>query len=182
MNLLDAVIEELLEIEPFWRNCPHPGCAGICCKGADVTVDPMEWGMIREYISHLSEAEKAIIRSNASLGKNCYFRADNKCLIHAVRPENCRYTPYQCSIAGDGKLHYCMVRVGKKRCYFKTVVKDIDDFPLASVQRSCGKFLLLDNFGRKTHYIYLNWLVERSPVFPGCTHISEHTQELSRIY
>lgn len=165
--LLDKAIQELRAREPFWNICFPCECKGVCCRRADITICEKEWSAIHSYVRGLPDSEKALLRRNIRRGSMCVFQTESKCLIHDVRPENCRYTPYQYNVV-DGRLNYSMVRVDSlsSECTFDSV-----SMPLSAEnceKLSECKFALLPNHERKTWYLSLNWLVRNSPALaPG---------------
>ena len=158
---MDDCIAELLEIEPFWKICYPCKYHGACCVGAEISFDDSEYEAIKECVSRLPIAEQAIIRDNAESGRHCIFRAPDKCLIHEVRPENCRYTPLQCLVTTDGELRYAMIRITEDgACQHRSIRRRIDAAQ-AQIVRS-QEFVLLPNFSRQTYYLSLNWVVQNS--------------------
>lgn len=160
MSLLDTAIAELLSIEPFWNICYPCKFQGFCCIGAEITFDGNEKNIVDQYVSTLPANEQEIIRDNAARNQHCIYRAPEKCLIHDVRPENCRYTPFQATIDPENILRYSMVRIGKSgHCEFRSREIQLSE-PLTSHYRH-EKFLLLPNFDRNTRYLSLNWIVQQ---------------------
>lgn len=164
MDLLESTIEELHRIDPFWDICCPCRCKGHCCVGADITIYENEWLRIQHYIETLPEEDKVVLRRNIARGTHCVFRAADKCLIHQVRPENCRYTPFQARIDEDDTVVYSMVKVNPltKKCHFRLIRRRLDSSSALSSRQQ--KFLLLPNFDRMTYYLCLNWQIAQRPI------------------
>ena len=157
MQYFDSLVHELLAIEPFWKICFPCKFKGYCCIGAEISFSDAEMQITKEYIKKLSPEEKDIIVQNNLSSKHCIYRAPDKCLIHDVRPMNCRYTPFQCGINPQNELLYSMVKVGSSgHCEFKSQKLQLSE-PQATLLRS-QKFLRLENFDRQTYYLSLNHL------------------------
>lgn len=153
---MDKIILELKNLEPYWNICFPCKNKGKCCVGADTSIYQSEWNIIVSYIEQFSEADKKILLSNILLNKPCFFHSDDKCLIHEVRPQNCRYTPFQYVITADNNLRYTMI---SPKCEFKSIL-----FPLAPDMANklrAAKFSKLPNFDTKTCYISLNYLLAK---------------------
>lgn len=91
---LFSEIEKLEEIEPYWHKCDKCPNKGKCCIDNDVDIRDDEW----ERIKKLLDDDKSIreqVKRNFDEGRKCYFRTEQCCLIHQIRPLNCIYTPYQ---------------------------------------------------------------------------------------
>ena len=163
MTRLDDVIEELLELEPFWRICYPCRFKGVCCHGAKISVTPDEQAVIDEYLSGQPLLVRRLVFVHKMIGWHCKYHTDEGCLIHDVRPANCRYTPFQMGVSSDHVLTYSMVRVGESgHCEFS-----MQHIPLSDAQGgylASSKFPLLDNFGRPTRYLSLNWLAHHHMV------------------
>lgn len=87
-------INELEEKEPYWHKCDHCMNKGKCCIDNDIDIRDDEWMIIKDYLgSHPDIYER--VKKNFNEGKKCYFRTEECCLIHDIRPLNCIYTPYQ---------------------------------------------------------------------------------------
>ena len=95
---IDSLSQELREIEPFWARCLPCRNSGRCCKGCDVPVYGSEWAAIIDFLtanpSVMEHAKEAF-----AAGRMCMFRGAQGCMIHDVRPLNCRYAPYS---VGEG--------------------------------------------------------------------------------
>lgn len=181
MDQLDLTIKELYEREPYWNMCNPCQCGGYCCIGADISISEDEWHKIKQYIGELSQEDMSILANNIDTNKMCFFRTPDKCMIHAVRPENCKYTPYQYLVTQDNRLqyHYAKVNDATNQCEFKFV-----DIPLAdhllSVLKSC-KFHQLPNYDKQIFYLNLNWQVAHSQPKGVSHHLSEWLQIESLI-
>lgn len=164
MENLNSTIEKLYEQEPYWNICCPCQCDGYCCIGADVSVNTNEWSKIKEYVQLLSFEEKLILQKNIVNGTQCIFHAEDKCLIHDVRPENCRYTPYQFVVNSNNILKYSMVRINPEtnRCEFEPVHKSISLQERKMIEQT--PFVVLQNFNSYAKYISLNWLAKHCPV------------------
>ena len=159
MNTLETAIKELCEIEPFWDRCRPCISKGKCCEGAEIKPSKKEKIVISLYMLFRPLSEKRRLKENKLKSRYCIYQTPEKCLIHNVRPEVCRYTPYQCVITPGNVLKYSLVGSDEKnRCTFQAYERQLSSSE-ASVMRK-SKFLLLDNFGRKTYYLSLNWLVQ----------------------
>ena len=91
---LDNIINELYDIEPYWSKCKKCPNHGSCCVGANVMVREDEWFEIKSILDNDIQVRN-LVYENYRSGSDCYFRIHDKCLIHNIRPLNCRYTPYQ---------------------------------------------------------------------------------------
>lgn len=182
VNLLDSSVQELYQKEPFWNICNPCQCEGCCCIGADVSVYEDEWRLICDYVQTLPAEERNVLADNIKINRMCIFRATDKCLIHPVRPENCRYTPYQYVVTSDDHLRYSQVKISglTSKCVFKAVDEPID--PSLAHELRQNKFADLLNHGRHTKYLSLNWQVAYSPL-PGSHHpVSEWIRIEPLIY
>lgn len=170
---LNSVINELHGVEPYWSICRPCQCAGQCCVGADISITESEWQQIRKYVENMAIDDKAILEQNILNHVFCIFRAPTKCLIHDVRPENCKYTPYQALFNHKGMLVYSQVQVNPEthRCEFKLVSIPATTEQLVALQNN--KFVDLPNYGTMTKYISLNWLVAHSQTFSPTHECSE---------
>ena len=163
-DTLDLLINELLTIEPFWKMCYPCSSAikGFCCKGARISTSEQEAEIIRQHLNRLSPSDAAAYKINIALGIKCPYRTKAKCLISEVRPENCRYTPFQCAF-DENILRYSMVKKGILwSCRFRTMEVPMTPDQLKSFLTADGKFALLKNFDRKTYYLSLNYLYGRA--------------------
>lgn len=102
---LDELIRKLLQLEPYWKKCSNCKNKGKCCIGANILVFDVEWDQIKEFIKSMPESDKEKIKSNIKNKKACFFRGDQKCIIHGVRPLNCRWVPYVAYL-GDSQIRY----------------------------------------------------------------------------
>lgn len=104
-EVLMSQISQLLEIEPKWKKCNKCPNSGVCCIGADITMYEYEWKIISKYL-----IDNPVVFSEVKLNYKrrslCYFRTDDKCLIHDIRPLNCIFTPYQAIYGADKCIHY----------------------------------------------------------------------------
>jgi Fe-S-cluster containining protein len=93
--ILEEAIEKLESMEPTWKNCKACPNAGKCCDGAPIIVFQEEWDAIAQYLKAYPK-KLAYAADRFEQGKECYFHDPNatQCLIHEVRPLNCRWTPY----------------------------------------------------------------------------------------
>lgn len=87
-------ISQLLAIEPKWNRCNKCPYSGACCIGADISVYEYEWLIIRDYLLANPDI-LSTVRKNFNSKSLCYFRTQDKCVIHEIRPLNCIFTPYQ---------------------------------------------------------------------------------------
>lgn len=163
MTTLETAIKELYEIEPFWKRC-NPCCSkGKCCEGAKIDPSRAEQKVIAEYALSLGESEKMQLCDNINSGRFCKYHTPEKCLIHNVRPEVCQYTPYQCVINKDNKLLYSFVGSDENdQCVFQSIKRQLTPDEAESMRKQ--KYLLLENFGRKTYYLSLNWLIQNQVI------------------
>lgn len=163
MKILESAIQELYQREPFWSICNPCQSKGHCCIGAVITIRKNERTEIERHIQALSSEDKKALVQNIQHSSKCVFRTNEKCLIHAVRPANCRYTPYQYVVTADGILQYTQVKHSAitGTCSYKRLNRLLDAAE-ADELRHC-KFATLNNFGRPTVYLSLNWLVAHSP-------------------
>jgi len=154
-NLLEESIIELRKIEPFWERCFPCQHKGKCCKDADIEITESEWLIISDYIQALDVKDKKILKRNILLRSYCVFRSKDKCLIHEVRPENCRYTPFQCVITDDNRLLYSKV---SDNCNFEDGIIELNAASIKHLKNA--KYIQLDNFEKQTYYLSLNHLAQ----------------------
>ena len=95
-DYIDKKVNELSKIEPFWKICLPCKNNGRCCNGADVNVHDSEWeeivNLLNSHKDILSYAQGRIKKKSCCIFFNY---SASKCLIHSIRPINCRYTPFQ---------------------------------------------------------------------------------------
>lgn len=101
---LEKLIDELNSKEDFFKKCLNCPNKGKCCIDNDIDIRDDEWAYIKKYLLDNKDVYD-LVYDNFKNGRRCYFRTDSKCLIHDIRPLNCRYTPYQ-MIYKDGNLIY----------------------------------------------------------------------------
>ena len=173
MEILDSIIEVLYKEENYWNICRQCQCKGYCCIGANVFVNADEWSKIKENIQYLLPNEKTELKNNIDKRKQCVFHTDEKCLIHNIRPENCRYTPYQAVVGRFNILKYSMVKIDPltKTCKFKTVRKKISQEEGRLFEQQC--FVSLPNYDTYTKYVSLNWLANSCLSNKKILHVSE---------
>lgn len=160
MTALDTAIDELLALEPFWKICYPCKFKGFCCHGAVIELSADEQRAVDECVSRLPSDKREQFEANRRAGRRCVYQTDTECLIHSVRPQNCRYTPFQALITAKDVLRYTMVRVGASgHCEFRR--QDIRVGERLHILLESHKFLRLDSFGRQTYYLNLNWLALR---------------------
>lgn len=101
--ILDRVISRLETNESSWRNCRSCPFNGKCCDGATLKVFPEEGREILQHIK-LNPNVRAHSIGRYKDRKPCYFydRDAKACLIHEIRPINCRWTPYTVFIGDAG--------------------------------------------------------------------------------
>jgi len=101
-DFVDGISKDLAKIEPYWRKCFPCKNKGRCCNNSDIGIPDVEWKSIVEFLSENKDViEYAKIRARNSM-KCIFYNHDAKsCLIHPVRPINCRFAPYH--IAYDAK-------------------------------------------------------------------------------
>lgn len=181
MELLDSSIRELYTREPYWNMCNPCRCGGCCCIGADISISEGEWQTIKQYVQTLPEEDKSILANNIKTNNLCVFRALDKCLIHDVRTEDCRYTPYQYVVTVDNRLIYSELKLSddKDRCVWRRVEKPIT--PRLAQEMREQEFFYLPNFGRSTLYLSLNWQIAHSPSQDISHNLSEWLQIESLI-
>lgn len=141
---LDELILKLNSKEEYFKKCLKCPNKGKCCIDNDIDIRDDEWAYIKKYLLDNEDIYK-LVYDNFKNGRRCYFRTDEKCLIHDIRPLNCKYTPYQ-MIYKDGHLIY---HISDDYCNFsyQDIICDIDtkediyyDF------RSNRYYILLNNF------------------------------------
>lgn len=147
---LFSEIEALENIEPVWKNCRKCPFHGKCCIDNDIDIREDEWKEIETCI--LSDRKVYDeVRKNFLHDQKCYFRTQECCLIHEVRPTNCIYTPYQLirpRFSGDvyysSRSSCCdFENVGKKDAslsFYNDFIVKVDD--------------------RHPYYLYLNYWFE----------------------
>lgn len=152
------IIKNLYDQESFWSICNPCMCNGYCCIGADISAYKTEWKRIKEYVKLLQDEEKLLLSKNITNGIQCIFRTNDKCLIHNVRPENCRYTPYQALIDNNNNLIYSMVKVNtnSKKCEFKRTSIKVGKKEINILEQNA--IIMLPNYDIFTKYLSLNWV------------------------
>ena len=163
-------ITQLLIIEPKWKKCNKCPYSGTCCIGADISVYDYEWMVIRDFL--LANPDVLHIVKENSLSKSlCYFRTDDRCLIHEIRPLNCIFTPYQVILGADGFLHYSPYTKDCSSLYPISIPKNGFDLSKLFIP-------LPDRFSSSTtYYLLLNhWYQdyqEKSPVYDTIGNLSD---------
>ena len=148
-NILLSKIEKLTQLEPYWNKCSACPNHGKCCINANISIREDEWVIIKDYISTLCAQDKLLLSENINNHIFCPFRTTEKCLIHAVRPLNCLYTPYQLAQnVKTGDIHYSVV---DNNCSFTS--KEIKGHPLLNSEIP---FIQADSFGQPRNYLFLN--------------------------
>ncbi|WP_186077776.1 YkgJ family cysteine cluster protein [Burkholderia gladioli] len=101
--ILNRAISKLESKEPSWKNCRSCPFSGKCCDGAKLRIFPEERINILEFIKKNPNVRNYSVDRYMN-GKACYFynRDAKACLIHDVRPLNCRWTPYTIFIGDAG--------------------------------------------------------------------------------
>lgn len=87
-------IEELEKIDSSYLSCRKCPRHGKCCIGNDIDIREDEWDEIKSFLDKNTETRETI-KENLKNHSKCYFRTEECCLIHDIRPTNCIYTPYQ---------------------------------------------------------------------------------------
>lgn len=164
-NNLENVVNELRAIEPYWKRCFPCQNKGKCCVGADISASESEWNLIFDYIRTMNNQDKKALKDNIISNNHCVFRIEEKCLIHDVRPENCRYTPFQFAVTNTNHLLYTMV---SDDCRFLSVDKKLNVTEADTLRNS--KFYKLKNFEEETSFISLNYLLNHNLISPESLH------------
>lgn len=143
-------IEVLEELDPVWKNCRKCPFHGKCCIDNDIDIREDEWNRIETYILSCRDIYEGIKRNYFS-GRKCYFRSDECCLIHEVRPTNCIYTPYQLIHPRFSKEIYYSMRT--ECCDFESMKKE------DSMLSFYNDFIVqVEN--ERPFYLYLNYWYE----------------------
>lgn len=141
---LDKVLCELRRIEPYWDKCFPCANEGRCCEGAPIGASYNEWHRIKEYVEKLDEDQKAELRTLIIEKKMCVFLGKSCCLIHDVRPFNCRFVPYQAylDLWDNRNLTYYE--------YTETCAENRRTIPhtLAKATMTDNHLILIENIGR----------------------------------
>ncbi|KAB7703681.1 hypothetical protein GBN33_00030 [Plesiomonas shigelloides] len=100
--ILESKISILESQEESWKNCRACPFNGKCCDGATLIAFPEEIELIKKQLKRDQDVLAYAI-SRYKKGKACYFydKESSRCLIHDVRPLNCRWTPYV-AFSGNG--------------------------------------------------------------------------------
>ncbi|NHQ80292.1 YkgJ family cysteine cluster protein [Chromobacterium vaccinii] len=147
--ILESKVSDLEAQEESWKNCRACPHEGKCCDGATLIAFPEEIAAIREYIkNNLDVLQYAVSRYRKK--KPCYFydKESTKCLIHEVRPLNCRWTPYAAFPDGNGGIQ---VNIRSVRCDFK-----IATIPSAQIKNNMVS-LPAHLSSIEVNNVYLNW-------------------------
>ncbi len=91
---VDSQVKALLKIEQTWRKCHPCKNGGNCCIDSESFALPSEWAIIQNMLAKLHSEELHLLQARTRQKDNCVFRADDRCIIHDVRPLVCRVTPY----------------------------------------------------------------------------------------
>lgn len=94
--ILEKSVAKLESLEPSWKNCKACPHGGKCCVGATgLLVFPEEKRDITDFLQRNDRIKQFALKKYRQ-GQGCYFHDSNakSCLIHEVRPLNCRWTPY----------------------------------------------------------------------------------------
>ncbi|WP_313803235.1 YkgJ family cysteine cluster protein [Cytobacillus sp.] len=152
---LDNLIQQLRTKDPYWNKCHPCKNKGKCCIGANPSFSDKEWQDVIEYLDEIPKDDYDKLLENFKHNKLCPFRTESKCLIHKVRPFNCKYTPFQAVYRNDGKIIYSMTT---DDCNFKTVVSE----PNMNFN-STENFIELNNFLEKRSYLLINnWVISNN--------------------
>lgn len=147
--ILESKISHLESREESWKNCRACPFSGKCCDGATLIVFPEEKLAIHKYLeSNPDILQYATTRYKQN--KTCYFynKESSKCLIHEVRPLNCRWTPYAAFQDGNGGVS---VNIRSAQCDFTKV-----SIPSAHAQGNMT-FLPIKFSSTEANNVYLNW-------------------------
>lgn len=114
--ILEGKLTELESSEPSWKNCRACPFSGKCCDGASLNLFPEEKAAISDYLGRNPDVLRYAL-PRFKQGKKCYFydKESSKCLIHEVRPLNCRWTPHAAFREEDGRHS---VHVRDNQCNF----------------------------------------------------------------
>lgn len=140
-------ISHLLAIEPKWKKCDNCPYSGHCCINADINIYDYEWLIIRNYLLSTPDVLN-LVKKNYYSKSLCYFRTNDRCLIHEIRPLNCIFTPYQAIYAADKRIHYSPY-VSDCSLSFATSIT------FSTIDLSKQLILLPDEFS-STFYLLLN--------------------------
>lgn len=146
-EVLISQISRLLEIEPKWKQCSKCPNSGVCCIDANITIYDYEWDIIRKYL-----IENPVVFNEVKLNYQrkslCYFRTNDRCLIHNIRPLNCIFTPYQAIYGSNKLIHYSPY---KKDCsHLKATFISCEGIDLSQL------FINIPSDSSSTYYLLLN--------------------------
>lgn len=93
---IDAEVQEILRLDPYWSKCYPCRQGGVCCRGADVLALLPELTDIFDWLENNPETKNHALQQ-LKLGRDCiFYREDARsCLIHERRPLFCRLTPFK---------------------------------------------------------------------------------------
>ncbi|WP_236206034.1 YkgJ family cysteine cluster protein [Pseudomonas tohonis] len=125
IKILNQHVSRLERIESSWSNCRSCPHGGACCIGvSNLLIFPEEQKTIK---SHLRKNKEILAYAIQRLEKKqgCYFHSSESktCLIHEVRPLNCRWTPYTAFPEPDGMLS---ISLRDENCKFEKHAVEIE--------------------------------------------------------
>ncbi len=147
--ILENKIAALELKEESWKRCRACPFNGKCCDGASVDMFPEEREAITVYLDNNPDV-KSYALTRYSQGKKCVFydKDASSCLIHEVRPLNCRWTPYTAFNVGGGQLS---VHIRDSQCNFTTTIIQ-DEFSSENTIT-----LPMRKDGPEFNNVYLRW-------------------------
>ncbi len=152
---LDEIKKELFdeihlleERNPSFLNCRKCPFKGKCCIDNDIDIREDEWEKIEKFLDENEEARKKI-KENFLSNRKCYFRTEECCLIHPIRPTNCIYTPYQII----QNVHDKTLTYSKRDAFCNFTTKEIpctelfsDENPLLYLKEENEYYLFLNHW------------------------------------
>lgn len=148
-NELNKEIEELEKLDSYWTKCRKCPFKGKCCIDNDIDIREDEWELIKNLLDSNSEI-RGKVKNNFLNDKKCYFRTEECCLIHNIRPTNCIYTPYQ-AIVTKYENHLIYNKIDDN-CNFKKIETSLD--------KANFNFCILKIDNEEHPYLFLNHWVD----------------------
>lgn len=148
-TILFHKINNLIDIEPYWAKCMNCPNHGKCCIGADISIREDEWTIIKQYLVKLNEHDKKTLLNNFNNNILCPFRAEDKCIIHEMRPMNCIWTPFQAvQNVNNGNIMYSVIDT---ECKSRLVTLENQEFINSNIEQ-----IELPDSDISRHYLFLN--------------------------
>lgn len=147
-KMLFEMIDELTELEPYWKKCLCCKNHGKCCVNADISIREDEWEIIVDFLKDINQEDRLLLQYNIKNNIYCPFHTSDKCIIHDVRPMNCIWTPYQLvQNVHTGTITYSQI---DDECNFILKNQNIDSIDVSK------KFVGVRYKDSVRYYLFLN--------------------------